>query len=83
MPCGDLMGRKSERKGKCVYEGFPGRSVVKNPPAAQEAGLSCGSGRSLGEGNGNPPQYSCLKIPKDRGALWPTGHGVTKESDRT
>ena len=49
---------------------------------AKEAGLIRGSGQSPGEGNGNPPQY-CLKIPKDRGALWPTVHEVTKESDRT
>ena len=52
--------------------GFPGGSVVKNPPAneevARDAGLSPGSGRSLGEGNGNPLQYSCLENPVDRGA---------------
>ena len=41
-----------------------------------------GSGRSLGGGNGNPFQYSCLKNPMDRGALGysPKGH---KESDMT
>ena len=52
--------------------GFPGGSVVKNPPAnaevVRDAGLSPGSGRSLGEGNGNPLQYSCLENPVDRGA---------------
>ena len=37
-----------------------------------------GSGRSPGEGNGNPLQYSCLEIPKDRGAWRATVHGVTK-----
>ena len=37
-----------------------------------------GSGRSPGEGNGNPLQYSCLKISMDRGAWWATVHGVTK-----
>ena len=43
--------------------GFPGGSVVKNPPAnAGDAGLIAGSGISpLGE-NGNPLQYSCLKM---------------------
>ena len=31
-----------------------------------------------GEGNGNPPQYSCLENPTDRGAWWATVHGVAK-----
>ena len=43
--------------------------MVKNPPAnAGEAGSIPGSGRSLGGGNGNPLQYSCLENPLDRGA---------------
>ena len=37
-----------------------------------------GLGRSPGEGNGNPLQYSCLKNPMDRRVWWPTVHGVTK-----
>ena len=41
-----------------------------------------GSGRSPGEGNGNPLQCSCLENPMDRGAWWATVHGVA-ESDRT
>ena len=45
---------------------------------AGNAGLSPGSGRSLGEGNGNPLQYSCLKNPMDRGASWATVHGIVK-----
>ena len=48
---------------------FPGGSVVKNPAAnAGDMGLIPGSGRSPGEGNGNPLQYSCLVNPMDRGA---------------
>ena len=44
--------------------GFPGGSVVKNPPInAGDLGLIPGLGRSLGEGNGNQLQYSCLGIP--------------------
>ena len=39
-----------------------------------------GSGRSPGEGNGNPLQYSCPENPVDRGAWWATVHGITKES---
>ena len=35
-------------------------------------------GRSPGEGNGNPVQYSYLENPMDRGACWPTVHGVTR-----
>ena len=58
--------------------GFPGGSVVKNPPAnAGNMGSIPGPGRSPGEGNGNPLQYSCLGSPKDRGAWWATVHGVT------
>ena len=42
--------------------GFPGGSVVKNPPAnLGDAGTVLGSGGSPGEGNGNPLQYSCGK----------------------
>ena len=43
-----------------------------------DPGLIPGSGRSPGEGNGNPLQYSCLENPIDRGAWWATVHGVTK-----
>ena len=38
---------------------------------------------STGEGNGNPPQYSCLVSPMDRGAWWPAVHRVAKELDPT
>ena len=52
--------------------GFPGGSVVKNPPAnagdARDVGSIPGSGRFSGEGNSNPLQYSCLRNPMDRGA---------------
>ena len=37
-----------------------------------------GLGRTPGEGNGNPFQYSCLESSMDRGAWWATVHGVTK-----
>ena len=51
--------------------GFPGDSVVKNPPAnAGDMGSIPGLGRSPREGNGNPLQYSCLGNPMDRGARW-------------
>ena len=41
-----------------------------------------GSGRSPGEGNGNPLQYSCLENSMDRGPWWVTVHGVTKSQTR-
>ena len=37
-----------------------------------------GLGKSPGDGNGNPLQYSCLENPMDRGAWWATVHGVAK-----
>ena len=64
--------------------GFPGGSVVKNPPAnAADAGSIPGSGRFPGVGNGNPLQYSCLENPMDRGDWRATVHGVLKESEKT
>ena len=65
-------------------QGFPGGSEIKNPPANEgDLGSIPGLGRSPGEGNGNPFQYSCLGNPVDREAWWATAHGVTKESDMT
>ena len=62
-----------------VIAGFPGGAVVKNLPAnAGDSGLILRSGRSLGEGNGNPLQYSCLENCMNRGAWWATVHGVAK-----
>ena len=56
--------------------------VAKNPPAnagdERRAGSIAWSGRSPGEGNGNPLQYSCLRNPMGRGAWWAIVHGVTK-----
>ena len=63
--------------------GFPGGSEVMNLPANADVSLIPGSGRYLGEGNGNPFQYSCLGNPMDRGARWATVYEVTKESDTT
>ena len=59
-----------------------GGSVVQNLPAnAGDAGSTPGSGRSPGEVNGNPLQYSCLENFMDRGAWRATVHGAAKESD--
>ena len=70
-----------------VALGFPGGSVVKNPPAnagdARDLGLLPGLGRSPGKGNGNSLQYSYLRNPMDRWAWWTTVHGIAKELDTT
>ena len=59
--------------------GFPSGAVVKNLPAnAGNPGLIPGYGRSPGEENGNPFQYSCLGNPMGRGAWCATVLGVTK-----
>ena len=67
-------------RGKMLY--FPGGALVKNPPPnAGDEGDSVsipGLGRSLGEGNGNPLQYSCLENSMDRGAWQATVQGITK-----
>ena len=61
------------------HTGFPGDKVVKNPPAsAGDAASVPELGRSSGEGNGNPLQYSCLEKPMDRGAWWATVPRITK-----
>ena len=58
--------------------------VVKNLPVnvnagdIRDAGLIPESGRSPEEGNGNPPHYSSLENPMDRGAWWATVHRVAK-----
>ena len=54
--------------------------MVKNLPAnSGDPGSVPGSGRSPGEGNGNPLQYSCLENSMDRGAWHDTVNGVTKK----
>ena len=58
---------------------FPGDSVVSSLPArAGDTGSIPGSGRSPGEGNGYPFQYSYLENPMDRGTWWAKFHGVAK-----
>ena len=62
-----------------VARDFPDGAVVKNLPAnTGHSGSVRGSGRSPGEGNGNPLQYSCLGNPMDRGAWQAKVPGVAK-----
>ena len=67
--------------------GFPGSTVLKNPPAnagdAREAGLIPGSGKSPGGGHGNPLQYSCLENPHGQRSLVGYSPWGCKESDTT
>ena len=71
MTCSGAAVNKQSR----IYLGFPGGSVVKNPPAnaeVKDVSLIPGLGRSPGGGNSNPLQYACLENPVDRGAWWVT-----------
>ena len=56
-------------------------TIVKNSPVntgdVGDMGLTPGSGRTPGDGNGNPLQYSCLKNSMDRGAWWATLCGIS------
>ena len=61
--------------------GFPGGGRAEEPGSAgdrRDAGSILAAGRSPGGEHDNPPQYSCLENPMDRGAWWATVHGVTK-----
>ena len=65
------------------FRGFPGGSEDKvSAHNVGDRGSIPVSGRSPGEGNGNPLQYSCLENPMDRGAWWATVHWVTKSWTR-
>ena len=65
-----------------IKKGFPGGTEVKDPPVnagdTSDTGLISGSGRSLGVGNSNPLQYSCLENFMDRGAWQAIVCGVAK-----
>ena len=61
------------------YGDFPHSTVGKESACnAGDLGSIPGLGRSPGEGNGNPLQYSCLENPMDRGAWQVIVHGVAK-----
>ena len=60
------------------YRDLGGSEVKVSACNMGDLGSIPGWGRSLGEGNGNPLQYSCLGNLKDREARWATGYGVLK-----
>ena len=65
--------------GSCFQPRLSGGEVLKDLLAnAGDMSSIPGSGRSLGVGNGNLLQYSCLENSMDRGSWWVTVHGVTK-----
>ena len=79
MMCGKIVNRVCPK----FSLGFTHGSEVK--ASACNAGdlvSNPGLGRSPGEGNGNPLQYSCLENPMDRGASWATVHRVAKSWTR-
>ena len=66
---GLMLKMKLQYFGHLMRRGaFPGGSEVKASASNADLGSIPGSGRSPGEGNGNPLQYSCLENPMDRGA---------------
>ena len=68
---------------KLQKEFEPSGSVVKVSACnVGDLGSIPGLGRSPGEGNGNPLQYSCLEDPMEGGAWWATVHGVAKSRTR-
>ena len=68
-----ILGRRG------FHGGSDGKASACN---AGDPGFIPGSGRSPGEGNGNPSQYSCMKNSMDRGAWWTTVQGVAKSWTR-
>ena len=69
----DMMQNRAKRASLYVAQNSKGFTCNVG-----DLSLIPGSGRSPGEGNGYPLQYSCLENPMDRGAWWTTVHGVSK-----
>ena len=81
------MAKKRFEPRQSSSRAFQVALVVKNPPAnagdIRDMVSIPGSGRSPGEGNGYPFQYSCLENPMDRGVWWATVHRVAKYQTRS
>ena len=88
LACCDSWGHKELDTTKWLnwterVQGFPGGSDGKESACnVGDLGSIPGSGRSPGEGKGNPLWYSCLENPMDRGAWWAIVHGVAKSQTR-
>jgi len=80
---GELLNRGKQKSGRAVInrKDFLGGSGSKESAcSAEDLGSIPGLGRSPGEGNGNPLQYSCLKNSMDIEARWATVHGVAESA---
>ena len=81
-PCQSQLGDMGHLSSSKPIKGFAGGTVVKNSLAnvgdTGDMGQIPRLGRSPGEGNGNPIQYSCMGNPMDREAWWVMLHGVAK-----
>ena len=76
---GEMITRWQFKLSPSFIMGFPGGSDGKESACSTgDHGSIPGLGRTPGEGNGNPLQYSCLEDPMDRGAWWAKVHGVSK-----
>ena len=81
----DLEAYEQNKAVECIVfiSCFPGSSDGKESiNNGGDSGLTPGSGRSPGEGNGYPLQYSCLENSMDRGAWQSTAHGIAKSWTR-
>ena len=77
-----VRGGASRLSQQNVQRPWGGSDSKESAFRAGNPGLTPDSGRSLGEGHGNPLQYSSLENSMDRGAWWATVHGVTKSQTR-
>ena len=73
---GDVRKKKAiNMETKRLPKWYSGKNLLANAGDTGDVGLILASGRSPGEGNGNPLQYSCLENSIDKGAWWPTSMG--------
>ena len=87
-PVSCLIAKSTRPRADCCTkevgsEAIEGVSRAQSACNAGDLGSISGLGRSPGEGNGHPLQYSCLENPMDWRAWWATVHRVSKESDKT
>ena len=81
--CFSKANKKPSQWGEKFALDFPGGSDGKESAYnTGDTGLVAGSGRSPGERNGNPLQYTCLENSMDGGVWWGSVHGVTKSWTR-
>ena len=82
LKCTMLRKRTQTKKAYRIFWKMMGRENRLGVCNAGDRSSILKSGKSPGEGNGNPLQYSCLENSMDRGAWWATVHGVAKSQTR-